>query len=159
MGIDWKLLIAQAINFAILLFLLQRFAYKPIIGMLEKRRENIRKSEKYADEMEAHMKKMDEAKEEVLSQARAESTTLMKRAEENAVKNAEKIVADAKAEALRASAAEQKKLAQERDKLREDLRREVGETVAMAIEKSVGDVMDKGTKEKLLSQAMEMTKR
>src|SRR5215470_7422687 len=40
-GVDWPHLISQIISFAIVCFLLQRFAYKPILGMLEQRRKHI----------------------------------------------------------------------------------------------------------------------
>src|SRR3989344_4307849 len=98
LGINAKVLATQIINFAVLLLILQKFAYKPVVGMLEKRREEVERANKHASELE------------------------------------------------------------ERDKLREDLRKEIGETVASAIERSVGDVLDKGAKEKLLSQALEKTK-
>ena len=43
LGIDWKLLIAQIINFLVLLFVLYKFAYRPILSMLEKRTKKIEK--------------------------------------------------------------------------------------------------------------------
>lgn len=159
LGIDWKILIAQAVNFAVLLFILRAFAYKPVLKMLNTRREEIEKAQKYAGEIEARIKNIEETKETALAEARKESTILIKKAEENAVKAAEKIVADANAQAKAAGAAEHKKLEQEREKLREDLRKEIGETVVLAIEKSVGDVLDKGAKEKLLSQALDKAKK
>ena len=157
LGIDWKILIAQIINFAILLFILRAFAYKPIMKMLQTRRDEIEKAAKHASEMDARIKNIEETKEAALAEARKESTELIRKAEVSAVAAAEKVLADAKTEAERATAAEHKKLAQEHEKLREDLRKEMGEVVASAIERSVGDVMDKSAKEKLLSQALERT--
>lgn len=43
-GIDWRLLIAQAINFAIVLVVLRVFLYKPVLAMLAKRQEIAAKS-------------------------------------------------------------------------------------------------------------------
>ncbi|MBI3685123.1 hypothetical protein HY250_01845 [Candidatus Azambacteria bacterium] len=37
-GIDWRLLVMQIINFAILLFILKRYLYKPVMDMLERMR-------------------------------------------------------------------------------------------------------------------------
>ena len=42
-GVDWKLLIAQAVNFAILFYLLKRFAYAPVLAMLKRREDIVRK--------------------------------------------------------------------------------------------------------------------
>jgi len=159
LGIEWKILAMQIVNFAILLFILQRFAYKPIVKMLDTRREEIEKAKKHASEIDARIRTIEEAKESALAEARKESTALIHKAEANATQAAEKIVSDAKAQALSAAAVEHKKLEQEREKLREDLRKEIGETVAVAIERSVGDILDKGAKDKLLTQALEKTKK
>ena len=43
LGIDWKLLIAQAVNFGILFLVLRRFAYKPMLDFLENRSAQIDK--------------------------------------------------------------------------------------------------------------------
>ena len=40
-GWNWKLFLSQVISFCIVAFLLQRFAYKPILAMLEERRRTI----------------------------------------------------------------------------------------------------------------------
>ena len=38
-GVNWKLLIAQAVNFGIVLVALRYFLYTPVLEMLEKRRQ------------------------------------------------------------------------------------------------------------------------
>ena len=43
LGIDWRLLLAQVVNFLILLFVLRRFAYTPMLRFLEKRKNRIEK--------------------------------------------------------------------------------------------------------------------
>ena len=58
LGIDLKLLVAQIVNFLILLLVLYKFAYGPIVAMLEKRQKKIEKGLKEAEE--AH-KKLEES--------------------------------------------------------------------------------------------------
>ncbi len=41
LGVDWRLLIAQLINFSVLLFVLYKFLYHPVLDMLAKRRRQI----------------------------------------------------------------------------------------------------------------------
>src|SRR3989344_6010435 len=98
LGINAKVLAAQIINFAVLLLILQKFAYKPIVGMLEKRREEVEKTNKHASEIEARIKNIEDTKEAALAEARKESTELIKKAEASAVQAAEKIVTDAKSQ-------------------------------------------------------------
>lgn len=154
LGINAKVLVAQIINFAILLLILQKFAYKPVVAMLEKRRHEIEKANKHADEIEARIKNIEEAKEVALNEARKESTQLIKHAEAQAAQAAEKIVEEAKAQAKHVALAESKKLREQHEKLRQELRKEIGATIALAIEKTVGDVMDKNAKDKLLEKAI-----
>lgn len=158
LGINAKLLVAQIINFAILFLILQKFAYKPIIGMLNRRRADIETANKRADEMESRINGIEEAKDVALVEARNESSALIKKAEVDAVKNAEKIMANAKAENEKLAQEGRARIAQDREKLKEELKRELGETLVMAIEKSVGDVLDEKGKAKLVEQAMHKTK-
>ncbi len=71
-GIDWSLLIAQAINFAIVLVALWYFLYRPVLRILEKRRKTIAKgvedaeyaAEKLADADSEAMKRVHAADDE-----------------------------------------------------------------------------------------------
>ena len=52
LGINWQGLVVQIVNVAILLYLLRRFAYKPFLGILERRAEKIRESVTRAEEIQ-----------------------------------------------------------------------------------------------------------
>lgn len=61
--IDWKVLIGQLINFAILFFVLKKFAYGPFLDLMKKRREEIEKGINKAKEAEENLNKIREVKE------------------------------------------------------------------------------------------------
>lgn len=114
-GVDWKLLLAQFINFAILFVVLRKFAYKPIVGMLRKRREDIEKGIRFTKEAEENLKSVGEKEKQIIEEAKGqaldivnESQNIAKEKKEEAiketVKKAEGIILDAK------RAAEQEKL-------------------------------------------------
>jgi len=52
LGIDLKILLAQLVNFGILIFLLSKFLYKPVLKMLDQRKKKIAESIKKAEEIE-----------------------------------------------------------------------------------------------------------
>jgi len=54
-GIDWKLLLAQMVNFAILLYVLKRFAYTPLLKMLQDRQNIVRKGLEDAQNAEKNL--------------------------------------------------------------------------------------------------------
>lgn len=76
-GIDWVLLLAQIINFLIIFYVLKRFAYKPILALLNKRRETIEKGLKDADEAERLLDKATEREKEILRKAQLEAKKLL----------------------------------------------------------------------------------
>src|SRR6266481_6090605 len=73
-GVDWPHLIAQMISFCILCFLLYRFAYKPVLQMLENRRQLIAQSLANADKVKAELARTETQRQEVMVQANVRAT-------------------------------------------------------------------------------------
>ena len=80
LGIDWKLIIAQIVNFGIVLFLLYKFAYKPVLAALDKRRRMIEKSVKDAEKSEELLKEVGSMKEKALATVKEKTAEMMDRA-------------------------------------------------------------------------------
>lgn len=119
-GIDWRLLLSQAVNFTIVLFVLQKFVYKPVARMLAERKQRI--EEGIAKASEADLRLLDA--QVVLKQKRREAEehalALMHKAEGEAkireafmLEAARKKEADLMKEAHRAADAEKEKSRQE----------------------------------------------
>ena len=85
--IDWKLLIAQIINFGIVLGVLWYFALKPLMKVMNKRSGDIEQSLKNAEEIEKKLTAAGETKDQMITDAKKESQVIL----ENASKEAEKI--------------------------------------------------------------------
>src|SRR3989338_4739963 len=68
-GIQPVLLLAQIVNFLIILYLLQKFFYKPIVKLLEQRKKRIEESLKNADLIEEKLKKTQEQSVQILAEA------------------------------------------------------------------------------------------
>ncbi|MCC1483522.1 F0F1 ATP synthase subunit B [Winogradskyella immobilis] len=84
-----------AITFLILLFILRKFAWKPILGAVSDREEGIKDALASAEKARAEMENLHADNERILQEARAERETLLKDARE--MKN--KMISDAKEEA------------------------------------------------------------
>ena len=80
-GIDWKLLLAQMVNFGILLFVLHRFAYGPILNILRERRKKIEEGITAAEESKNKLAVIEKQGEELLSNARKEGLDIIKKSE------------------------------------------------------------------------------
>jgi F-type H+-transporting ATPase subunit b len=103
LGINWQLLIAQIVNFVIVMGVLAYFVYKPLLNLLDQRSERIKKAmneakrlEEEARKMEAHrveaLKKIDEEAGVMLSAARAKAEAMHGEMIAKARVDAEKIV-------------------------------------------------------------------
>jgi F-type H+-transporting ATPase subunit b len=88
--IFWMLL-----SFSILLYILAKFAWKPILKSLREREENIEKALKAAEEAREEMKRLQANNEQIVAEARKQADTIIKEARE--IK--EKIISEAKQQA------------------------------------------------------------
>src|SRR5947207_15636309 len=76
-GVDWPHLIAQIISFCIVCALLHRFAYRPVLAMLEQRRQRIAESLANADKIKAELARTDAQRQEMMAQVNAQTTRLI----------------------------------------------------------------------------------
>ena len=84
LGIDWKLLLSQAINFFILLAVLTVFVYKPILAKLKERKEKIESGLEKAKEADIRLKEIDQIAKNRLKEAEERSIVMLKETENKA---------------------------------------------------------------------------
>lgn len=92
LGLDYKLIIAQAVNFVLLLIILQRLAYKPVLKMLNDRTEKIDKSLKQAKKIEEKLKNTEEIKLAEIKKAKEEHRKIIKEAQEIAERKSQEAI-------------------------------------------------------------------
>jgi len=100
LGIDPKLLLAQGVNFLILLIVLTKFVYKPLMKMVEERRKKIELGVKGGQMAEMIIKKAEEEKSGIIKEADVKAVAIISEAEKHADKKAQEIAlqADKKAQ-------------------------------------------------------------
>ena len=128
-GIEGKLLLAQAVNFGILLFILYKFAYRPILGVLKERREGIERGLALTRDAEKRMAAIAVLQEEKMEEARRDALAIVSKAEETAVAHRDQILAAAEKKGGHIIGEAKRVITEEKAKLREELRRETRELV------------------------------
>ncbi len=98
-GIDWRLLLIQAINFGILLAGLTYFLYKPVMRILEERRATVAKGVEDAHKAEMELHQIKGARAEKLAQAGKEADAVLANARTAATKKEREIVGRAESTA------------------------------------------------------------
>ena len=117
LGINWKLLLAQIVNFLILLFILHRFAYKPVLKMLNDRSSKIEKGLRDAEDSQKKLQEIAQKESEIMRNAREEAQIIIMKAEDIARKNKEEIIAEAKSNSEKVLKDAEKKIEEEKNKM------------------------------------------
>ena len=152
--IQWQLLLAQMVNFAIVLFVLWKFAYKPILKTLNDRTTKIEKGVKDADEARKKLEEVSIEEKEILKHARIESQEIIKKAEDTAKKEAENISIEAKKQTEKMIADAQKAIEQEKGKMMAEVKSEIAGLVVSATEKIIGEKMDEKKDKELIEEVI-----
>lgn len=98
-GIDWKLLIAQAVNFGVLLAVLTFLLYKPLLKTLDERAEKVAKGVRDAEEAAEALATADEEAKSRIKAADGEAEGIVASARQTATAEKARIVQDAEARA------------------------------------------------------------
>lgn len=99
LGIEPQLLLAQIINFAIIIVVLSKLLYKPILDILEKRRHEIEEGLKITERMRQEEEKWKEKRERMLAEARREGHKILEDARVQAKREERDILEEARVEA------------------------------------------------------------
>lgn len=99
LGIDWKLLIAQIINFGILILVLGKFVYRPLLNMLNERQQKIEKGLEEAKKGEALLKQIEAIEKERKEATSREVAVMINKAMEEAERVKQDIMKEAQAQA------------------------------------------------------------
>lgn len=134
LGIYWPKLLAQTINFGIVLFILWKFAYRPVLNMLAQRREKIAEAMVNADKIKAELAATEASRREILDKTNAVSNKLIEEARAAAARvqevETQKAIAAANQIVAKAKEASEAELVRMKAELRKELVRLVAETTA-----------------------------
>mgnify|MGYP000846846540 FL=1 len=149
LGIDWKLLLAQVVNFVVVLLVLRRFAYQPMLRLLDERTHKIEKGLADAESATRKLGEMETKEKAVLADARMEAKRILADAGEAAAKRDAVKMAETEARVKKLLEESENKIVEDRKKMLEEAKRELAGTVLLAVEKVLSEKMD-GAKEKEL---------
>ena len=152
LGINFGLLIVQIIAFAIVFLTLNAWVYKPMLDMMESRKQKIAQGledARVASEARANAEK-EAAK--VLAEAQAEAGKVVREATERAAVAGKEVKAAAEAEAVKAREAAMAEAELERNRILGDLRGQVAALAIAAANKLVGETLDEKKQRALIDE-------
>jgi F-type H+-transporting ATPase subunit b len=152
LGINLGYLLVQITNFAILFIILRAWVFKPIVGLLERRRETIAQGEEDARVAAQARENAEQEAEEITKKAQQEASKIVRDATERGeeVRLEIKQKAEEEAAEIRANAQEQAKEAKEQ--ALSDLRGQVASLAIAAAQKVIGEALDEKRQHTLIKQ-------
>lgn len=158
LGIDFKLFLGQIINFLILLLILWRFAYKPIVKMLNERREKIADSIANAKKIEEDLIVTEQKTKAMLDQAQKEGQKILENSTQAATEQKKEIVALAKNQAEKEIARAKESINQEKELAARALQKETIALVSLATEKILRQETSAVLQKQAIDEAIEEIK-
>lgn len=140
-GWNWKLFLSQVISFCIVAFLLRRFAYKPILAILEERRRKIEEGQLNAEKIQKQLAEAEKRYQEIVSKANADAQKMIDEARESAAHLSERKQQEAIAAAEQIIAKAREAAALEHERTMESLKHELGRLVVKTTAKVTEKVL------------------
>ena len=154
LGLDPKLLIAQAVNFILLLVILQKIGYKPILKMLNDRTEKIEKSLKQAKKIEEELQNTEEIKIAEIKKAKQESQEIIKDANELAEKKSQEMIEKTKVKTQEIVASAKQEIQAEKESSITEAKKEIADISVQIAKKIIGNNFDENREKEAVSDIL-----
>jgi F-type H+-transporting ATPase subunit b len=152
-GVEWPKFLAQLILFIIVYFVLKKFAFGPIIAMLEERRKRIEEAQLNAQKIKQQLAEAENRYAEILAKANAEAQRMIDQARESAGQVADRKMQEAIAAAEQVMAKAREASAMEHERSMDQLKRELGHLVVETTAKVTGKVLTPDDQKRLQEEA------
>lgn len=154
-GIDWPMLIAQAINFLIVAFVIWKFAFKNILSTIKEREKQIADSLRNADKIKLELEETEKQQQETLQEASLEAKKTISIAQEQAKAFIEEQKEDARKQAEEIITKAKLAMEQERERVLREAREEIASLVVLTASKVLSKDLSEEEKERFSAKATE----
>lgn len=153
-GVQPVLLLAQIVNFVILLIVLKKFAYKPIMKVLDDRKHKIETSMKQAEEVEKKLAETEKRQKEIIGNAERASTKIIEEAKEAAKKLQESTLVDTNKKVEETLVKNNEALKLESEKMVKEVKTDMTILVADLTKKILGKTLSSKDSEELVKKSL-----
>ncbi len=154
LGINWKLFLAQLVNFSIVMLIFYFLILPPLILAMAKRTKRIEEGLKNADEMEVEKKKFDEWKAAEMKKTRNEIDELTRTATDTANQMKQQIIAEAQQQADKVLKQARASMESEKVSMMAEVKQDIATLVVAASEKILRGKLDEKKDKELISESM-----
>jgi F-type H+-transporting ATPase subunit b len=152
LGLNLGYLLVQIFNFAIIFVVLRAWVFKPILGLLDKRRKSIAQGLEDARIAAEARENAEKEARAIISQAQTEASQKVREATERAEVAARDVMVEAEAEAAKARENARAEAQLERDRILADLRGQISALAMAAAQRLIGEALDESRQHALIEE-------
>ena len=156
--LDPGLFIWTIITFLVLFFVLAKFAWKPLLKMLEDREGMIRSSLADAEKAKIELERLNEESEAIMAKARSEAQSIRTDGKAAAEKVKDDLIAKAKEQAIKIRDDAGKQIQVEKDKAIADIKQEVVNISLLVAEKLINKNLNDADNKSLIEESLKKVK-
>lgn len=134
-GIDWRLLLVQSVNFGLLLLVLWKFVYRPVLAMIDTRREAIAEGVRKAEAADRRLAEADAEGKELVGAAAREGEGIVASARARAEEKAAELLKEAQDKAAATAADAAERAAEAKRRALAESEQEIARAAMLAAEK------------------------
>ena len=154
LGFNLPLLVAQIVNFFIVLVALRLFLYRPVLNMLDRRAQRVREGLEAAEQSKERASQSEQEVAQQLDEARSQGQSLIAQAQETANRVQEEARDQARREGETLLERARGEIQLERDQAIAELRREFADLTVNAAEKVIGQSLDRDAHQRLIDEVL-----
>lgn len=158
LGIEWKLIIAQIINFTILLFVLKKFLYAPLVKFMNVRKEKIIAGLEKAEQAEQAFEKLQEQKEQEFAKIHKQAQSIIVKAKETGDQKQQEIITAAEKKAQKVIDDAKTQIHAEKKEMIKQVRSDIADLIAEATSKILEQEMTEQKQKDLTRKTLEVLK-
>ena len=158
LGIDWKLFLAQLVNFGIVLFIFWKWVVKPLGTTLTQRQERIEQGLKNADLTEEEKKRFEEWKASEMKKVRNEADHIMRTTTDTANIVKQETIVEAQQQAAKVMEQAKSSIESEKIQMLKEVKQEIATLVVLASEKILRSKLDPKKDHDLINESIKQVK-
>ena len=152
--IDWRLLIAQVVNFSIVFAVLYWLAFKPLAKVMAERTAKIEKGLLDAKKIEEKLSQTQAEFNKVMSEAKKQANAILEKAVADADARQQEMIAKAKEEIGQIINQEKQKMQTEKAATLKEIKKETADLIIAVVEKVLGEKIDEKRDREIIKRLM-----
>lgn len=157
--LNWRLMLAQLVNFGVVFFVLWFFVFKPLSQKMRMRTRKISRSLKEAEQISQNLKKAQDEKAKIIHVARQEAQKIIEQGQQDAKMETAKILGATREEAKKILAEQKRVLRQEKANMLKSVKEDASDLIISALNSLLPNLIDEKKDQAIIQNALKKLKK